>query len=370
MRGRPELHAPGRPLPSSPTRGARPRSLPPDGGEAHGPALLVTRDGARQESRLARGLPLVLVLRPRQVVARLEPAGRRGVPDGREARLALVLVDVQVGEVAPLPLVLVEELLVLGRRQERPRLRADARAEVLVERRVEALAADRDDRDVPGLPRPRGQFVEPLLVLGRGEAVVGRHVRPGVLDEDGRVAHPPAGRVAVHLPELVARGLILVEGVLVLLAVEAVDRRPLHRALGAEDGVEVNLAFVVVGVDPFEPVVGADRLVDEALVVLGGDAVARDLGRAGSEVAGHVPGLVVLAALEHPAADAADARDAVALAAVVVLEEAARRRDRVGRPRHADLEVEVVAARAADLALVAEVGAGLDELPDLEPGLP
>src|SRR5690606_5947431 len=63
---------------------------------------------------------------------------------------------------------------------------------------------------------------------------------------------------------------------------------------------------------------------------------------------------------------AAHAHHAFALAAGVVAHESADFGDRVGGAQHRRLQVQVRAAGAADLALVAEVGTGADELADLE----
>src|SRR5215207_2557299 len=275
------------------------RLLPPDRGVTDRIPILVARHGPGQQPALQRVLPLLLVSAAAQAVPRLEGALRGGVPDGGEAGLALVLVHVEVGELAALLLVLVGELLILRRGEEKLGLRA-ARVGLLVERRVEAVAAQRDDRDVLRLPRAGGQLVELLLMVGGGEAVVGRD-RGAVLDEDRGVANLVAYGVAVHLLEAEAGGLALVELGLVLRAREVVRRRPVPRLVGAVDDVEVELAVDAEAVHPLEAVVRVDGLVEEALVVVGREAVPRDLGGAGLEVAGHVLGLVTLAALEDAA---------------------------------------------------------------------
>src|SRR5215207_5214167 len=254
--------------------------LPPDGGVANRIPILVARHDAGQQPALQRVLPLLLVRAAAQAVPSLVGALRGGVPDGGEAGLALVLVGVEVGELPALLLVLVRQLLVLRRGEERLRLGAAARADLLVQRRVEAFAAERDDRDVLRLPGAGGQLVELLLVLGRRQAVVGRARGAAVLDEDRRVANLVADRVAVHLLEAEAGGLALVELGLILRAREVVHRRPVPRLVGAEDDVEVELAVGAEAVNPLDLVAGRDGVIDGELVIGGRDAVACDLRRA------------------------------------------------------------------------------------------
>src|SRR5215207_135466 len=98
------------------------RLLPPDRGVTDRIPILVARHGPGQQPALQRVLPLLLVRAAAQAVPRLEGALRGGVPDGREARLPLVLVGVEVGELPALLLVLVGQFLVLRRGEERLRL--------------------------------------------------------------------------------------------------------------------------------------------------------------------------------------------------------------------------------------------------------
>src|ERR1700749_2307532 len=208
----------------------RPRLLPPHGRVAHRPADGGAGHSARKHPALERRLPLVLILCAAQVVPRLEAALGGRVPDGREARLPLVLVDVEVGELPGLLFFLVGEVLVLFSRQERLRLVA-ADVRLLLERRVEAVAAERDNRDVLRPPAAARQVVETLLVLGRREAVVGRDGWPAVLHKNSRVENLVAGGIAVHLHGAIAGGGVVVERGLILRGVAVVHGGPLRALL-------------------------------------------------------------------------------------------------------------------------------------------
>src|SRR5690606_31526170 len=254
-----------------------------------------------------------------------------------------------------------------GRVELRPGLPA-ADVGLLVQCGVAALPAARHHRHVARAVALAGQRVETLLVCGGREAVIGGVLRPALLAEDHRVTDRPAAEMAFDLVRPVALARVLVEALLVLAAVQAVERGP-GAGLGPEQHVVVDLAADVEAVDPVGHVAGRDGLVEQGLVVGGGYAAARDFGGAGPDLAGHLARDLGRPGGEHAPGHPAHAHHAVALAAGVVPDEPAHGGDRIGGAQHGGLDVQVWSARAADVALVAQVGARGDGLADLQAGL-
>ena len=84
------------------------------------------------------------------------------------------------------------------------------------------------------------------------------------------------------------------------------------------------------------------------------------------DIAGNLPRIIAGPAGEDTSGDSANSGNPVALAARIVFEKSARRADGVTLSGHTDFEMQVIARGAADLSLIAEIGAGLPELPNLE----